>query len=431
MDDASAQAVVTGTPIRRHLASPLYRNAYFLILGAGAGTLLGFLFWTLAARKYSAETVGLSSVLISAMMIASGACQLGLGAVLFRYLPSAGASTRTIILRSYALTAGFSALVGGGVAFVIGMWVHDASFLHRSVGWLVAFVVATVAYTIATLQDSVLTGLRQARWVPLEQALFPGIKIFLLFPFVGLSPRAGIFLAWCLPVLLSVLPVNLLIFGRLVPRHLKRSYDVTLDRRTVLRLAVGNYLGTLFLLASSMLLPIIVAAEVGSRKTAYFYIPWSIAVGLQLVALNMTTSLTVEVAYDESKLREYCRRVTRQTMRIVVPVVAILILSAHYVLLAFGNAYAREGATCLRLLALSSIPNVIVMVGISVARIHHDGRMALLIPGAVCVLTVGLSLALLPNVGIAGVGWSLLASQVVVSAWLLAGPLRSVFFARA
>jgi O-antigen/teichoic acid export membrane protein len=111
-----------------------------------------------------------------------------------------------------------------------------------------------------------------------------------------------------------------------------------------------------------------------------------------------------------------------------VPIVALLVAAAPYVLLAFGAAYASEGATCLRLLALATIPNVFVALGVSVARIRHDGRLALVIPGAACVLSVGLSVASVPHFGINGVGWSMLLGQSAVAVWLLAGPLRTVFF---
>jgi O-antigen/teichoic acid export membrane protein len=416
--------------LRAHLASPLYRNAYYLLLGAGAGSLLGFVFWTLAARRYSANAVGLSSVLISAMMIVSGISQLGLNAVLFRYLPGAGPWTRMLVLRSYALTTVISAILGAAAALGSSLWAPEADFLHATPEWILGFAVATVAWTIFSLQDGVLTGLRQARWVPLENSLFSALKIVLLAGLATSIPRTGIFFAWNIPVLLSLAPVNWLILRRLVPRHVAAGQQLPLRRETILALAAGNYVGSLFLMASTTLLPIIVATEVGSKETAYFYIPWTIATGLQLVALNMTTSLTVEVAYDESRLRDYCRSVTMQTMRIVIPVVAVLAAGAHYVLLAFGEPYAQQGASCLRLLALATIPNVFVLLGISVARIQHDGRMALLIPGAASALTVGLSVFLLPRIGINGVGWAWLIGQVTVAAWLLATRLRPVFFAR-
>jgi len=417
--------------LRAHLALPLHRNAYFLLLGAGSGSLLGFVFWTLAARRFPADAVGLGSVLISGIMIVSVVCQLGLNAVLFRYLPAAGASARALIVRSYGLTAALSALAGLGAALGSGVWAPDSAFLHESPWWVLAFVAGTVAWTIFSLQDAVLTGLRQARWVPVENALFSAARIAMLFALVGVGARAGVFLAWIVPVLVALVPVNLLIFARLVPEHLRAGAEARLERATILGLAAGNYLGTLFVMASTTLLPVIVAAEAGSRTTAYFYIPWTISIALQLVPLNTTTSLTVEAAYDESRLRDYCRSISVQTLRLLLPVVAVLTLGAHYVLLVFGRAYAREGAWCLRLLALAAIPSVVVMLGIAVARIHHDGRMALLIPGAASVLTIALTLLLLPRVGIVGVGWATLAGQLAVAGWLLAGLLRPVYFARA
>jgi hypothetical protein len=87
----SGHAVATGAGalhnLRAHLRDPLHRTGYLLLLGAGVGSLLGFLFWGVAAHEYSARNVGLNSAVISAMMLVSGACQLGLNAVLVRYLP--------------------------------------------------------------------------------------------------------------------------------------------------------------------------------------------------------------------------------------------------------------------------------------------------------------------------------------------------------
>jgi O-antigen/teichoic acid export membrane protein len=100
------------------------------------------------------------------------------------------------------------------------------------------------------------------------------------------------------------------------------------------------------------------------------------------------------------------------------------------VLMPFGKAYADEGAMLLRLLALGMIPNVVVSLGVSVARIQHNGRVVLSTQGAVCVLMLGLSLLLLPPLGIEGIGVAWLVSQSLVAAWLLAGILRPVLIAR-
>ena len=219
---------------------------------------------------------------------------------------------------------------------------------------------------------------------------------------------------------------NLLIFRRLIPRPLSRStrWPQPSRRRSASRR--GTTPDHSFFLGSTTLLPIIVGNEAGPAATAFFFVPWTIATALQLVALYMTTSLTVEVAFDEARLAEYCRHILMQTLRLVVPVSLFLILAAPYVLRLFGDAYAREGAAVLRWLVLASIPNIVVVLGLSVARLQHSGRQVLVIQALLCALTLGLTVALLPPLGIEGVGIAFLASQTAVAAWLLIGILRPV-----
>ena len=414
-----------------HLASPLYRNAYFLIASAGLTSALGVVFWAVAAHEYNPATIGRNSAAISAMMLVSGVCQLGLNAVLVRYIPRAGSSTRRLVLLSYAVTAVLSAVVAFAVALSVGSWTPSLGFLGDDGRWLVAFVTATAAWTIFGLQDSVMIGLRQAQWVPLENSLFSLAKVVLLLLLAASAPEGGVFIAWNGPLLIAVILVNVLIFRRLIPRHGHHSRTSLPASRSLAVFAVGNYLGSLFFLASTTLLPLLIAAESGPRATAYFFIPWTIAMGLQLVALNMTTSLTVEVAFDESKLQEYCRRILAHTLRLVIPMVVALIAAAPYILRVFGDAYSDEGTTLLRLLSVASVPNVVVALGLSVARLQHNGRMVLWIQGAVCALTLAVSLILLPGLGIEGVGIAWLASQVTVAIWLLAGILRPVVMSSA
>jgi O-antigen/teichoic acid export membrane protein len=298
----------TNGRIRAHLAAPLYRNAYLLIIGAGVGAGFGFVFWALAARDYSAETVGQNSAAVAAMMVVSGICQLGLNALLIRYLPSAGLSTRRLVVLSYAVTAIFSAVAALVAALTSGTWAPPLGFLQHDSGWLPMFVVATVAWTIFSLQDSVMIGMRQAHWIPIENSTFAAVKLVLLVAFATVAPHAGIFLAWNVPVLISLIPINLLIFRRLIPGHIRGRPAASWDRANLLRFAAGNYVGSLFLLGSTTVLPILVVNESGASATAYFYVPWTVAVAFQLIAANMTTSLTVEVAFEEAKLRDANRR---------------------------------------------------------------------------------------------------------------------------
>ena len=415
--------------LRAHLGTPLYRSAYLLILAAGSTSLFGFVFWALAARRYSSEVVGLNAAALSAMILVSGACQLGLGSIFTRYLPRAGRATQKLVVRSYMLSAALSTLAALATAWTSPSWAPSLAFLRNDPLWLAAFVVGTTSWTIFALQDNVMTGMRQAQWVPISNTAFSLTKVALLVAVATAMPRSGVFFAWIVPVLFLLGPVNALIFLRLIPTHSSSAGDSHLDVRRMARFGVGNYIGSLFILGSTVLLPIIVTNQFGAAATAYFFIPWTIASSLQLIALYMSTSLTVEVAMDETKLREYCRRVILQTLRLVVPIVLVVLVGAHYFLHAFGPSYAGEGANILRILAVASLPNIVVALGLGVARIQHSGRAVLLIEGAQCLGTLGLSALLVPVFGVEGIGIAWLMSQVAIAGWLILGPLRPLLFA--
>ncbi|MDX6604547.1 MAG: hypothetical protein QOF23_1056 [Solirubrobacterales bacterium] len=408
--------------LRAHLDDRMYRTGYYLILGTGASGVLGVAFWALAARSYSAHVVGVSAATISAIALLAGVCSLGLSAVLVRYLPVAGDATRPLIVRSYALTVALSLLVGAAVALTSDIWSPSLGYLSEG-AWPIAFALSIASMTTFTLQDSVLTGLHAAAWIPLENSLYALTKLVILVAVASLLPFAGPFVAWNVPLLPAVVVVNYLIFRRLLPRV--RSSG-SLERSKVIAMAAGNYGGNLFGLLGNMYLPILVANRTSATEAAYFFVPWMISISVELVALNMMTSLTVEAALDMARLRYFARRALVQSMRLVVPVAALTALAAPLALLVFGSAYADAGTDLLRLLALGAIPNVIVALGIGVARIQHRGWVVTAVQGFQFVFVVGLGALLLPGMGITAIGVTWTACQFLLAAVLLATILRPV-----
>ncbi|MDP3727885.1 MAG: hypothetical protein Q8R18_00380, partial [bacterium] len=47
----------------------LYRNSFYLIFNSILMALFGFVFWTLAAKQFSSEDVGLATAVISAVSL--------------------------------------------------------------------------------------------------------------------------------------------------------------------------------------------------------------------------------------------------------------------------------------------------------------------------------------------------------------------------
>lgn len=409
-----------------HLRVPLYRNAYALTFSSAATSILGIVYWLLAARYYPTDVVGLNSATIAALAFLSGVSGLFLDGALIRFVPRAGRATGRLVVYAYLIAGIVSAIVGLIFLLGLGIWSPALGFLSASLWSILGFMLAIVTSCIFVLEDGVLTGLRQAVWIPIENTSYAVAKIILLIIFARSFPQYGILASWTIPIVVLLVPVNFLIFRRLIPQHRQATADLAepIVPRQIITYVTGNYLGYLFLLVYTRLLPIMVLYQAGSSASAYFYLPWVIASSLQLVTTNMNVSLIVEGAIDRTRLGVYGRHAFVHTARLVVPAVAILLLGAPYILRFFGNGYAAEGAWLLRLLALAAIPNMICGLYFSLARVqHHTGRIVL-VQGLLAALVLGLSYLLLRTHGIIGVGIAYLASQSIVAVILLLTQLR-------
>jgi len=419
------------TGLLSHLADPLYRTGYLLTLGTTVTSGLGFVFWLLVAHGYAPAVVGANAAAISAMMFLANVCQLGLPAALVRDLPSAGDRAGGLIVRSYGLSFGVALALGLGAALTSHMWSKNLGFLGRETGWLVGFPLATAFFTIFQAQDWVMTGLEGAHWVPIENSLFSLAKLALLVAIVTLAPFAGPFIAWSVPAALAALLITALIFRRLIPAVRRRPDRREFDVRRFVGLAAANQVALLFTYAVTLLMPVVVATETSTTTSAYFYVPWTIAVAVQVFAVNTSTSLTVEAALDRGQLAKLTRRTLLHTTRVIAPVALAVLIAAPYGLRLFGGGYATHGASLLRLLAVASLPNAVYTVGETLLRIQHRLLSLILTQGGQAVLFLGLSLWLLPRRGLAGVGIAFLTSQLVMAGVLLITTLRPLLIGTA
>ncbi len=434
------------------LRAPLALNGYALVLSSGATSVLGVGYWIAAARLYSAEAVGLGSATLAAMFFLANVSQFNLVHALNRFVPSAGRSTARLILSAYAVS--ITMAVCGSVVFLWGLdlWTPSLSTL-KSPSAALWFVFATVSWCLFVLQDGVLIGLRQSKWVPLENVFYSAAKIGLLVLLVGVFPQQGVFVSWTLPLWVLIIPMNALIFFRLIPAHVRSSTqnigsinprDTNLESaeerlprsnpvtpRGIIRFVAGDYLSSLVWIGTVDLLPLIILERVGAASSAYFYLAWTIADTLYLVSLNMGMSLVTEGSRDETKLSAYSVQTLRQTLGLMVPVVALIVLLAPYLLQLYGDAYAAESVTLLRLLSLSALPFVVVSTYISVARVKRDIAAIFWVNSGLCLLVLGFSSALLGRYGVTGVGWAWLLAQSVVMGVLLATRLRRARSVRA
>jgi O-antigen/teichoic acid export membrane protein len=425
---AIAAAFVTRAPMprfRARLQLPLYRNGYALVLGSGLTSALGLVYWVVAARTYSLAAVGVSAALISAMTLLANLAQVNLKSALTRFLPTAGSTTVRYVVRSYAVALGASAVAS--VIFLAGLdvWSPRLRFLSQRPELALWFVASTMAWTIFVLQDSVLAGIRQAGWVPVENLVYAVTKIALLVGLAAVAPTLGTFVAWTAPLLALVVPLNLLLFRRLIPRHVRatRGREQTVAARQIAHYIAGDYVAYLILTATIGVLPLIVLGVLGPEANAYYFVTWSIAYALYLIASGMGVSMLAEASLDPSLLRAHCRRTVLETARLTVPAVAVVVVAAPHILGLLGAGYSRESVLLLRLLALSALPWIIFVTYTNVARVQRRMRAVIRANVALSGLVFAFGLPLLATLGIEGLGMAWLAAQSAVAAAIIAAHL--------
>ncbi|MFD7691739.1 lipopolysaccharide biosynthesis protein [Streptomyces sp. NPDC059805] len=397
--------------------SQLFRNAYALMINTGVSAVLGLGFWLAAARYYSESAVGQGSAAIAAMKFLAGLTAVTLTGALARFIPVAGRTTGRLIFRTYAGSCVVVALAGGVFLLTLDLWGPSYRFLHGPLNGLF-FVVAVIAWNLLTLQDGVLTGLRSALWVPVGNTVFSAVKLGLLVAFAVAIPTAGVFVSWVAAIAVSVLPLGWLVFRRLVPRHMAATEEHARppSLREVGRFLAGDYTGSLFSLAVVYLIPVIVAARVSAEDNAYFYITATIGGTVNLLAINMGASLTVEGSHAPGRLAADTRAALTRMARIMLPVSAVLFFGAPWILGVFGAGYADAATPLLRWFAVGGLLRVVMETYFAVLRAQSRTAGLAWLQGLLCALVLGLTLLLLPRMGLTGAGVAEIAALSVIVA---------------
>lgn len=416
------------TSLKAHLSDPLYRNAYALMLNTGITGVLGLAATIVAARIYDTEVVGYNAALVAAMQLLSAVTQLNLGTVLIRFLPRSGTATRGLLTSAFTIAIACALVVTSVVLFAAHFLAPEGHVLNMSLGLAVGFTLSVAAYSVFNLQDNGLTGLRSSIWIPIENGVFGVLKIVGLIAFVDLFGDLGIFASWAIPLALMLLPVNYLIFRRIVPAHVARTRPTAqeIERNKVVRFIAGDYPGSLFIQASTTLLPILVVSVLNREANAYFFVAQSISTATDLIVLSLASSMTVEAAEDESRITQLTRDVLKHMLKIILPLATVIILAAPLILSLFEANYADNATSLLQLMVLGSVLRTFPMLYGTLSRLEHKTHRIAIITAIQAVILVSGSVLLMPHVGVVGVGWAVVASQVVLSAITAPRVMRAI-----
>ena len=405
-------AVVQRT--REHLLDPLHRDGYALILGSALTSIIGVVFWIVAAHLYSERDLGVASTLIATMGFLANLATLGLRNGLIRFLPTSRSGTGRLIRRSYVACALAAAVIA--VVFLIGqpVWGKKLDLVRDNLGTETFFVVATIAWVIFVLQDSVLTGVHLATWVPIENAAYSLTKLALLGVLATFSTW-GLFVAWTAPAIAFLIPVNVMMARRIRATAIQEAAPDPPLMRDIVRFAAGDHTASFLWLAATELLTLVVLNTGGAAASAYYYLSFTIAYSLYLVTANVSSAFVVAASSRPDEEAKLVRNADTQAARLVLPSAIVGCDVAPWVLRLFGPAYQRHSVTLLRLLLISAVPQIIVGLSIGRARVRQRVSSVVVINFVTTATLFPATAIGLSRWGIVAVGWAWLGIQTMMA----------------
>jgi O-antigen/teichoic acid export membrane protein len=415
----SPDLAVTATTRRRLLprlvgellGDRLLRTAIPLLINTVVNAVLGVIYWVVAARNYGSASLAENVALVSAMTTLSGICQLNLSPAFAVLVPRAGVHGRRVILQGYAAATATTLFVLPVFIFLGLPHLDRLSTVLDSAPRLLVFATAVVAFNIFNLQDASLVALRRGRLVPVENLVFGAVKLGLVLVLAESMPEMGIFTSWFLAMLLVIPVVSAYVLTRR-PQAAVPAVDGSRglgDSRG--RLAL-DYAGYLFLVSSTVFLPVIALELMTPAQASIFAVCWLTSSSIDLLSTNIGTALAVEITYGGS--RDVLRRTV---LRRVVPAVAaislVVVLAAPFILGLYGADDSGGGVLALQLLAVAGVPRSLVNLSIAEARAHNDIGYVFRLRAQNAVVILVLTLVLAPDHGAIGMALAWLVAQLL------------------
>lgn len=403
---------------RPRTAGALYANANALIVSTAVTSAAGLGFWALAARWLPADAVGIGTALVSVLTLLANLATLGLRNGVVRFLPSAGTSARRLIAGCYAACISAAIVLSG--AFLLGQprWAGHLAFLRDNALTMGVFIASTVVWVLFVLQDDVLIGLRKSIWVPAENLAYSIAKIAVL-PVLTVSATWAVLAATIVPAVVAILAVSVLLLRLTRSSELGSATGSRISVGQLVRFAAADQTAWLISACTAPVLTLIVLEVQGPQASAYYYMANMIGYSLYLITSNIGSALIAESVHDPVHAASHARRALVHSLRLVLPLAAAGVLVGPLVLRVFGDEYADHAGTALQLIILSALPQTIIGISISTARVRREMSTVVVTNLFLAVAIWGGSLMTLRWWGVTGVGLTILVAHTAAALGLV------------
>ncbi len=367
-------------------------NSAFLGATTIATAGLGFAYWWLAARTFSAQQVGIAAATVSGMTLLGYVAMLGFGTLLIATVHASG--DRAI---AYVATASLTSALVGGVLGVIALLAAPvispelAGFARDPAGQ-VLFPVGVGLTASTFVVDQALIGLLRGGTQFIRNLVFAAGKLVLLALAVALIAGASavmIFATWVAGLLVSILVLAGLALR--VESRLTRYRPDTQILRHLSRGLLKHHALNLAVQTPSLALPLVVASALSVTSAAYFYAAWMMAGFAALASTSLGMTLYATSSRSPSRLA-HSMRLTLGLSFLVACAASIAVVGAgRTVLGVFGPAYATEASSALIFLTLATIPGTVKIHFLQLVRLEDRIGIGAAIMAAGAVLELAMA----------------------------------------
>jgi O-antigen/teichoic acid export membrane protein len=376
------------TPIRRVAAalraSPVLQGAAYMYGSTVTTSLLGFVFWFVAAKLLTPAAVGRASAALSASQLVATVGILGLGTLAIAELSGETAQVRRLLSAACVVAGVASALVGLVTGVVLS---HSSRHLAPVLGGgvaLASFTLLAGTSAAALVVDDASLGLLRGDIQLHRNTVFAAGKLLLL-PLAGYvwdsdsgEPIIGV---WLIATIVSF-ALSLWLVERVPADPSWRPDFANLVAKR--GLIWSHHLLNVAVWAPRFVPPMVVAALVGPAANAGFYTALFITGFVAVIPGQLSLALFAIKPGDEETLAREARRTMRLCVVLSVATGLLFLFASHPILYLFRRSYV-SATPAMALLGLSTFPLAVKAHYVAIARIQGRMRKAarLVIVGAV------------------------------------------------
>lgn len=353
-----------------HRNTLLFKNAAWLSGSTLINSGLGFVYWWLAARLFPPAAVGLGSAIVSAMMLLGIVGMLGLGTLLIGELPRRRAEAKSLLSTALLTSGGAAAILGLLFTCTTPWFSSELSVLAQTPFNTALFVLGVVLSGSLMVADQAMIGLMRGEIQLRRTAVVAVVKLLLLIP-AGLwfARHSGldIYLTWLIGLLASIgVLIPPFLRGRRWPGSYRPQWRFL---QSLGSLALTHHLFNIIGQVPGATLPLIITSLYSSALNASFAMAWLLYTILSLIPGSLTTVLHAIGSGQPEVLQQKIRLTLILSSGFQLFSSIVLMVTAEWILRLFGQSYAAEASWCLRLLAISALPQIIAQHHNTICRI--------------------------------------------------------------